>query len=415
MFRSLRVRNFRLYMTGQCVSIAGSWMQNVAVGWLVLDLTGSGSTLGLVIAARFLPVLLFGPWGGLVADRSDKRRLLRVTAAAQAIIAGALGLLAAAHLIQVWSLAAFVLAAGVVDVFDNPARQAFVNNLVGADRLPNAIALNSVVVNAARIVGPAVAGILIATVGVGSCFLANAVSYGAVIVSLQLIRVGELVPSAVEIRAAGQIRAGLRYVWHTPDLLVPLILVAVSGAFAWEFQVTLPLLTTQTFGGDASTYGAALAAMAVGSIVGGFLAARRRSVRTSTVAASAVLWGAIIVAAAAAPTLPLAFVLLACVGSGTVTFNSVSKTHLQTVSAEQMRGRVMSLWAIGWQGSTVIGAPVVGLIGQQWGARYALGFGGVATLLAGAAVLLASRGYTRSEFSQNTLRRSSSDKSAAST
>jgi MFS family permease len=414
MFRSLRVRNFRLYMTGQCVSIAGSWMQNVAVGWLVLDLTGSGSTLGAVIAARFLPLLVFGPWGGLVADRHDKRALLRVTAMIQAAIAGALGVLTSADLIQIWSLTAFILAAGVVDVFDNPARQAFVNNMVGADRLPNAIALNSVVVNAARIIGPAVAGVLIASVGVGSCFLANALSFGAVIASLQLMRVRELIPSVVEARAAGQIRAGLRYVARTPELLVPLILVGISGAFAWEFQVTLPLLTTQTFGGDAATYGAALAAMAVGSVVGGVLAARRHTVRTPTVALSAVMWGLIIIAAAAAPTLPTAYVLLAVVGSGTVTFNSVSKTHLQLVAAEQMRGRVMSLWVIGWQGSTVIGAPLVGFIGQQFGARYSLGFGGVTTLLAGAVVLLASRGYTRTAFSKNTLRRSESDKSAAS-
>jgi MFS family permease len=197
-------------------------------------------------------------------------------------------------------------------------------------------------------------------------------------------------------------------------LLVPLLLVAITGAFAWEFQVTLPLFVG-VFDGDSTTYGAMLAAVAAGSIVGGFLAARRRHVDLRVVAVSAVLWGVVIVAAAAAPDLGVAYVLLTFVGAGTVTFNSVSKTVLQTESEDRMRGRVMALWSIGWQGSTVIGAPVVGLIGQWLGGRYPLGFGGVATLLAGAAVLALNRGYTRSALSVKTLRRSSSDRSAAST
>jgi MFS family permease len=411
----MRVRNFRLFMTGQGVSVAGTWMQNVAVGWLVLELTGSGGALGLVIAARFAPLLVLGPWGGLVADRHEKRRLLRITAACQVVIAAALGTLTVAHVINVWSLALFILAAGVVDVFDTPARQTFINNLVGRDGLPNAIALNSIVTNAARIIGPGVAGILIASIGVGPCFLANAASYGAVIVSLQAIRPRELFSSAIESRAAGQIRAGLHYARTTPELLIPLLLVAISGAFAWEFQVTIPLFTKSTFHGDSTTYGVALACLGAGSIVGGFVAARRHHVDTRTVAMSAAIWGALIIAASAAPNLPTAYVLLAFVGSGTVTFNSVSKTLLQLVADEQMRGRVMSLWSIGWQGSTVIGAPVVGFVGQWLGARYSLTFGGVTTLFAGVVVMLARRGYTRKALSANTLPRSTSDSSAAST
>jgi MFS family permease len=207
----------------------------------------------------------------------------------------------------------------------------------------------------------------------------------------------------------------LRYVRHTPDLLVPLLLVAVSGAFAWEFQVTLPLFTSETFAGDSRTYGAALASVAAGSIVGGVVAARRHSVDTRTVALSAVCWGAVIIAASAAPSLPVAFLLLGFVGSGAVTFNSVSKTLLQMVAVEKMRGRVMALWSIGWQGSTVIGAPVVGFVGQWQGARYSLTVGGVTTLLAGAVVLLSRRGYTRSALPDRTLDRSESDSSAAST
>jgi MFS family permease len=414
MFRSLRVRNFRLFMMGQSVSVAGTWMQNVAVGWLTLELSGSGGVLGTVIAARFAPLLVLGPWGGLVADRHDKRTLLRITASCQVVVAAVIGTLALTHVIGVWSLGALILLAGVVDVFDTPARQTFINNMVGPARLGNAIALNSIVVNGARIVGPALAGFLIAHVGAAPCFYANAGSYLAVIASLQLMRAHELQRSRVEARGRGQVRAGLRYVWHTPELLVPLLLVAITGAFAWEFQVTLPLFV-EVFHGNAATYGASLAAVAVGSIVGGFVAARRHRIDLRVVAVSAALWGVVIIAAAAAPTLTVAYVLLALVGSGTVTFNSVSKTVLQTESDEVMRGRVMSLWSIGWQGSTVVGAPLVGLIGQWLDGRYALGVGGVTTLLAGVAVLVFSRGYTRRALSEKTLRRSSSDRSAAST
>lgn len=415
MFRSLCVPNFRLFMMGQAVSVGGTWMQNVGVGWLVLSLTHSGAALGLVTAARYAPLLALGPWGGLVADRHGKRLLLRITASCQALIAGTLGALTITHLIDVWSLAALILCAGVVDVFDTPSRQVFINNLVGRDRLPNAIALNSIVINAARIAGPGIAGFLIASAGVGPCFLANAGSYLGVIAGLTLIRPGELIPSATETRVPGQIRAGLRYVRHTPELLIPLLLVAVSGAFAWEFPVTLPLFTSGTFHGGPASYGTALACVAAGSIAGGLVAARREHVTTRTVALSAAAWGVVITAASAAPSLPVAFAALLFVGSGAVTFNSVSKTLLQVVADERMRGRVMSLWSIGWQGSTVIGAPVVGFIGQWLGGRYSLAFGGVTTLLAGAAVLVARRGYTRSAFPAKILRRSSSESPTAST
>lgn len=406
MFRSLQVRNFRLFLAGQGVSVAGTWMQNVAVGWLVLDLTHSGGALGLVIAARFVPLLTLGPWGGLVADRREKRRLLRLAASCQIVIATVLGVLTIVHLIAVWSLAALIFAAGLVDVFDTPARQTFINEIVGGDRLGNAIALNSVLVNAARIAGPAAAGVLISAVGVGPCFIVNAASYVAVIAALVAMRPAELMVSARASQRPGQIRAGLRYVWHTPQLLGPLLLVAVSGAFAWEYQVTLPLFTSRAFDGDSRTYGAALASVAAGSIVGGFAVAHRERIRVRTVALSAIAWGTMLGVTSLAPNLASAYALLAVVGVFTVAFNSVSKTVLQAASAEQMRGRVMALWSIGWQGSTVVGAPLVGFVGQDFGARYALGLGGVATLLAGAALLAASRGYTRNALPAKSLSRS---------
>jgi MFS family permease len=389
MFSSLRIRNFRLYMAGLTVSVAGNWMQNVAVGWLVLQLTDSGTVLGVVIAARYAPLLVLGAWGGLVADRHDKRLLLRLAAIVQLVIAAVLGVLTMTHVIDIWSLTALILAAGVADVVDTPSRQAFMNNVVGRDRIGNAIALNSVLVNGARVVGPGIAGFVISTAGVGPCFLLNAASFGATWLGLQLMRQDELIPTATEVAAKRQIRAGLRYVRSTPDLRTPLLLVAVTGAFAWEFQVSIPLFTSDTFDGGAREFGWALSAISIGSIAGGLLAARRRAVGQRSVASSALLWGVAILAASLAPSLPAAYVLLAVVGSGAVTFNAMSKTFLQVTARDQMRGRVMALWSIGWQGSTVVGAPVVGVLGQTFGGRYGLAFGGVCCIAVAVPVLLA--------------------------
>ena len=389
MFSSLRIRNFRLYMTGLTVSVTGNWMQNVAVGWLVLQLTDSGTVLGAVTAARFAPLLVLGAWGGLVADRHDKRLLLRVTAVVQLVVAAVLGGLTMTHVIDIWSLTGLILVAGVVDVIDTPSRQAFMNNIVGRDRIGNAIALNSVLINGARVVGPGIAGFVIATVGVGPCFLLNAASFAATWLGLQLMRRDELIHTETEVAAKGQIRAGLRYVLSTPDLRTPLLLVAVAGAFAWEFQVSIPLFTSDTFHGGASEFGWALSAISIGSIAGGLLAAWRRAVTQRSVAMSALLWGIAILAASLAPSLPVAYLLLAIVGSGAVTFNAMSKTFLQITSRDQMRGRVMALWSIGWQGTTVLGAPVVGLLGQTLGGRYGLAFGGICCVLVAVPVLLA--------------------------
>ena len=389
MFSSLRIRNFRLYMTGLTVSVAGNWMQNVAVGWLVLQLTDSGTVLGAVTAARFAPLLVLGAWGGLVADRHDKRLLLRITAVVQLVVAAVLGGLTMTHVIDIWSLTGLILVAGVVDVIDTPSRQAFMNNIVGRDRIGNAIALNSVLINGARVVGPGIAGFVIATVGVGPCFLLNAASFAATWLGLQLMRRDELIHTATEVAAKRQIRAGLRYVLSTPDLRTPLLLVAVAGAFAWEFQVSIPLFTSDTFHGGASEFGWALSAISIGSIAGGLLAARRRTVTQRSVAMSALLWGIAILAASFAPSLTVAYLLLAIVGSGAVTFNAMSKTFLQITSRDQMRGRVMALWSIGWQGTTVLGAPVVGVLGQTLGGRYGLAFGGICCVLAAVPVLLA--------------------------
>lgn len=387
MFSSLRVRNYRVYFSGQSVSVAGSWMQNLAIGWQALQLSHSGTVLGIVTGARFLPLLLLGPWGGLVADRVDNRRLLTITQAAMAAVSFLLGTLSLLHLVTLPVLAILVLCLGLVNVIDGPSRQILISQLVDRRLLPNAIALNSVAMNTSRIFGPAVGGAIIARVGVTSCFYINAVSFVAVIASLLMIRASEMFPSEREVRDKGQVRAGLRYVRRTPRLLRPLVLVIVTGVFAWEFPVTMPLITTSTFHQDASAYGIAMACLGAGAVCGGLVAARRRELTVRALAISALLWGVAIIAAALAPTLPVLFILLVVVGSGSITFNSSAKTLLQLASAPNLRGRVMSLWSIAWQGSTVIGAPAVGAIGTIFGARYALLVGGVAAAVIGAAIL----------------------------
>jgi MFS family permease len=276
-----------------------------------------------------------------------------------------------------------VASTGIVTVFDGPARQSLISSLVSSDRLPNAIALNSVAVNICRIMGPAVAGALIARLGVTPCFLLNALSFVVVVMCLRAMRESELVPARREVQGKGQVRAGLRYVGRTRELAGALVIVTVAGTFAWEFQVTLPLLTTETFHGDAGTYGLAVSSLSAGSICGAIVAARRRHVALRSLAVSAVLWGGTFLVASAAWSLPVEYGALALVGALAITFNSLAKTLLQTRSAAHMRGRVMSLWQIGWQGSTVLGAPIVGLCASLLGARAGLAAGGVATITVG--------------------------------
>jgi MFS family permease len=392
MFASLRIRNYRLFTIGQTVSVGGSWMQNIATGWLALQLSHHGAVLGIVVGARFLPVLLFGPWGGLIADRLDNRRLLAYTQACLAVISTVLAVLSQLGRVTLPVLLILVICLGFVTVFDGPSRQILINQLVERRHLRNAIALNSVLMNVAKMIGPALAGVVIATVGVTPCFFLNAGSYLAVILSLVLMRSSELLPASREVRAKGQIRAGLTYVSQTSGLLYPLLMVTVTGILTWEFPVTLPLITTLTFHAGASAYGAAMACMSVGAVCGGLIAARGRRSSVRLLAISAMLWGALIVAAALAPTLPIEFAVLVLVGSAAVTFNSSAKTLLQLNSRPDMRGRVMSLWSIAWQGGTVIGGPVVGTVASIFGARYSLMVGGVASLGIGAIVLALREG-----------------------
>jgi MFS family permease len=388
-FGSLRIRNYRLFATGQALSVVGNWMQNIAIGWLALQLSHSGVVLGIVTGARYLPILLFGPWGGLIGDRANNRRLLTFTQACLALISVVLAALSWGNLITLPVLIVIVVSLGIVNVFDGPSRQSLISQLVERRYLTNAIALNSTMMNMAKMIGPAVGGIMIATIGLTPCFWIDALSFGPVIASLLMINAAELFPPEREVRARGQIRAGLRYVTRTPQLLQPLLMVVVTGILTWEFPVSLPLLTTSAFHGDAATYGTAMAVMSVGAVGGGVVAARRRRLSVRSLAISALLWGALILGAAAAPALPAEFAILVFVGSASITFNSSAKTLLQLEAAPQMRARVMSLWAIAWQGGTVVGAPIVGGTAAIFGARYALVLGGAAAAFVGLVVLVA--------------------------
>jgi len=382
-FASLRFWNYRLFFVGQVVSVSGTWMQTVAQGWLVLRMTHSGTDLGVITAARFLPMMLFSPWGGLIADRLDKRRILYVTQTLAGLLALLLAELVADRVVTLWMVGVIALALGFVNVFDNPTRQSFIPELVSEADLGNAITLNSITINLARVIGPAIAGALIATVGIAPCFLANAVSFGAVVVSLALMRSAELRPAERPARQPGQVREGLRYVRRTPELLVPLIMITVVGTLAWEFQVSLPLMARYAFDGSAATYGTMLAFMGVGAVLGGVITARRNRVSAVGLGRSSIGWGLAILAASVAPNLPAEYGLLLLVGYGSISFNSLAKTTLQLAAVPSMRGRVMALWSVAWLGSTPVGGPIVGWIGERAGARWSLVVGGLATVLAG--------------------------------
>ncbi len=383
MLSSLRQRNYRLFFFGQLVSVIGTWMQTVAQSFLVLDLTHSGTQLGLTTAARFLPMFLFGPLGGVFADRLDKQRVLYVTQTASGLLAGAFSILIATGSMKLWIVYVLALALGFVNVFDNPARQSFIPEMVSAKDLPNAVTLNSVAMNMARVFGAALGGVIAAAIGLALCFACNAASFAAVLISLALMRRSELFPAKRLARKKHQVRQGLSYVRRTPDLLIPLIMIAVVGTLAWEFQVTLPLMASKVFGGGAAAYGVMASVMGAGAVVGGLISAARARPRARALCLAAIGWGIAILAAAAAPNLALELVAMVFVGYGSITFNSLAKTTLQLAAKPEMRGRVMALWALAWLGSTPIGGPIVGWVGQEFGARWPLVIGGLATLICG--------------------------------
>jgi MFS family permease len=381
-FSSLKVPNYRLYFTGQSISLVGTWMQMTAQSWLVLTLTHSSTYLGLVVALQTLPVLLFGPYGGVIADRSDKRRLMMVLQAAMGLQALALGLLTVLNAVRFWEVCLLAVVLGLNNAFENSARQSFVREMVGRDELRNAITLNSVTVNAARAVGPGIGGVLIAVVGVGVCFLLNAASFVAVVTSLLIMDRSALRPSPPAPRAKGQLREGLRYAAGVPTIAVPLAMMSVVGLLAYEFQVSLPVLVTRTYHGGSESYGFMTAAMGVGAVIGGlFTAARGRTgVRPMIMAVTG--FGIAILAGAYSPFFGLACAVMLFVGWASVSFIAIGNSTIQLAARPEMRGRVIALWQVAFQGTTPIGGPLIGWIIARSDPRIGLAVGGIACLVA---------------------------------
>jgi MFS family permease len=381
-FDSLAVPNYRRYFVGQLISLSGNWAQMVAAVWLILGLTHSGFAVGLTTALQFLPMLLIGAWGGLLADRFPKRDLLIVTQLLMALPAVGLLVVSASGIVTPWMVYLVALTRGAVNAVDNPTRQSFVIEMVGPDRVVNAVSLNSVLVQAARIVGPAVAGVLIATVGVVPCFAVNIASFGAMIVALSGMDPSCLHAAPTAGREPGAIRAGLRYVRRTPQLAVPLALMALVGTFGFNFQVILPLLATFSFDGGAGAYAALVSAMGVGAVVGALIVGSYGRTGPRLIATTALAFGSVALLAAAMPSIALEIPMLALLGAAAVTFAASINSTLQLTVEPAMRGRVMSLYSVVFLGSTPIGGPLSGWLSEAYDPRVALLLAAIAGLAA---------------------------------
>ena len=392
-FSALKVPNYRRYFIGQAISLVGTWMQTTAQAWLVLTLTDSATDLGFIIALQTLPVLLLGPYAGVIADRVDKRRLMVVLQSLMGVQALVLGVLTVTHHIHLWEVCVLAVVLGLNNTFENPARQAFVLEMVGQTDLRNAVTLNSVIVNTARAVGPAIAGVLIATVGVGVCFIANAASFVAVVISLTTMDKAALNPSKPSQRAKGQMRQGFSYVRRNRRLAVPLVMMGMVGMLTYEFQVSLPELARHTFHGNSEVYGFMTAAMGFGAVIGGLVTAARGKTGVRPLIVAAIGFGAVTLLAALAPNLPLELVALALVGWGSVSFLALGNSTLQLNSDASMRGRVMALWAVAFLGSTPIGGPTIGWVIRVSNPRVGLLVGAVTCFAAAAVGMLARRRF----------------------
>jgi MFS family permease len=381
-FAALQVPNYRRFISGQIVSMCGTWMQTIALGWLVLSLGASGTMLGIVTAAQFLPVLLFGPYGGLIADRTDRRRLLMGTATIAGLLAAGLGVLVMTGVVTLWMVIVVAALLGLNQAVDNPARQSFVQEMVGPETLPNAVTLNSVTMNAARVVGPGLAGAAITLVGTGPCFLLNAASFLAVLVALGRLDPTALFSNPRVARAPGQIRAGFAYAMRTPAIRVPLLMMVLTGTLSYEFQVVLPLVARQTLHGTAATYSVLTGAMGAGAVAGGLLVARRRLMGTRTLSIVAAAFGALLLLTATAPTLALIVPALVVAGAASVMFIATGNATVQLSADASMRGRVMALWSMAFLGTTPLGGPIAGWVAETFGARAGLVLAGAAALAA---------------------------------
>lgn len=386
-FLSLRTRNYRLFFLGQSVSFTGTWMQKMAQAWLVLELTNSGAWLGVTLAATQLPTLFLTPWGGLMADRFSKRTILTATAVAAMFPSLLLGILTLTHHITVQLVLVLALTGGVVDALNKPARQSFPSELVPVAHLTNAVMLNNVIQDTGKVIGPAIGGVLIAGVGLPFTFFWNAMSFVAVIAALLLMGPDELAAPEPVGRGRGQLRAGLAYVRASPQLLGPLALLASVGLVAYNFQLLLPLLGRETFGGDARTVGYLLGALGAGSVIGGLALAGVLQATIGRIIAAAAVLAILFVAIGLSPTPAFAFLLVFMLGASSILFKSIASTWLQLTAAPAMRGWVLALLVVAIGGTTPIGAPVMGWLAEQFGTRATFVLAGVLTATATALAL----------------------------
>jgi MFS family permease len=393
-FRSLSVRNYRLFASGQVISLSGTWAQRVAQDWLVLELThNSGTALGITTALQFLPMLLFGLYGGLLADRYDKRRLLIGAQISMAALALLLGVLDVTHVVKLWHVYALAFGLGLASVIDTPVRQSFVSDLVGPSELPNAVSLNSATFNSARIVGPAIAGVVIASAGTSAVFLGNAVSYLAVLVGLVMMRPSEMWLIDRQPRAKGQLREGLDHVRQRPALWVPMALVFMVGTFGLNFQLTLALVAKRVFHTGAGSFGLLTSCLALGSLIGALASARRKGLpRTRTMLVAALAFGLLEVADGLAPSFLVLALLLIPTGAAVLTFTTTANALVQLGCEPEVRGRVMAIYVLVFLGGTPIGAPLIGVLADALGSRSSLLLGGGVVAVS---ALIAARYLTR--------------------
>jgi MFS family permease len=404
MFRSLRVRNYRLYASGQLVSLTGTWMQRVAQDWLVLELTNSGTALGIVTALQFGPSLLLGLWGGVLADRSNKRKLLFATQTGLGLVALMLGLLTLTGVVQYWHVLALALVLGLVSAIDSPVRQSFVVEMVGKDDLANAVGINSTIFNTGRILGPAIAGVMITAVGTGWAFLVNAASSIAVLAALAAMRPSELYPSPPLRRARGQLREGFRYVRGRSDLVLTMILVFVIGTFGLNFQITTALLAKQVFNRGATGYGLLSTSLAIGACIGAVVATTRmkRASRLFLIG-TALAFSLLEITSGLMPSFVTTAIVLIPTGLAMLTLTTAANSSVQLGVEPTMRGRVMALYLVCFMGGTPLGAPIVGWLAGAAGPRWGLIGGGVICLVATAALgvtMAHRRGMTPSDMAE---------------
>jgi MFS family permease len=383
-FAPLQGLNYRRYFTGQSLSLVGTYMHVVATGWLVLSLSHSGVVLGALMAAQLGPWLVLGAYAGVIIDRVNKRHLVFLGNAVDGLLCTMLAVLCLTGSITVPLVFAFGITLGLSATFTVPAQQAFVSEMVGVAELKSAVTLTTMMGSVARVAGPACAGLLIANTSIGYCFAVNAVSYLAVLIALARMRAGALDTREPAARGRRQVRDGLQYAWSRSELLVPLLMMAVTGTFAYEFQVSLPLMARGPFHGGATTYGVMSGAMGVGAVLGGVLFTHRLGLGVRWLTRLSLAFAATISLAAAAPSLPTELLALVLVGAASAAFMATASSTLQLGSVPQMRGRVMALWGLAAMGSTAIGAPAIGAVAGADSPRAGLALGAVACALCAA-------------------------------